>query len=280
MKKSKKILMATVAILLCLVLLSSSIVSGIYAKFVITKSAELPVKFKAFGVTVGIYNSSDITEASRTTNGNSVSVTYSNLNMQPGVVKENVIRFVFGGQQNVPVKVIFKVDIQTHNDFIIDAADFDSISASTAFMPMQFVCGTVANKDATTYANADTVKKTNAWLSATPYLDTTSFFDECLEKELAGNVKSILGTSNVSDVDFDGTCAYVSKTFSKTEAIAFANSTKGIGFGFEWPLGDRSDTSTEAALHNAIESYLVEKFDTNEVPITITFTVSVEQTGA
>ena len=266
--------------MLCLTLVTTSLVSGIFAKYVVEDSASGTIQLNTLGVTVGIYNSSDITEASRTTNGNSVSVTYSNLNMQPGVVKENVIRFVFGGQQNVPIKVTFKVDIQTHNDFIIDVADFDSISASTAFMPMQFVCGTVANKDATTYANADTVKKTNAWLSATPYLDTTSLFDECLEKELVGNVKSILGTSNVSDVDFDGTCAYVSKTFSKTEAIAFANSTKGIGFGFEWPLGDTSDTSTEAALHNAIESYLVEKFDTNEVPITITFTVSVEQTGA
>ena len=50
MKKSNKILMATVAILLSLVLISTSIVSGIFARFVIEKSGSTAIKFNKFGV--------------------------------------------------------------------------------------------------------------------------------------------------------------------------------------------------------------------------------------
>ena len=52
MKKVNKILMATVSILLSLVLLSTSLVSGIFAKYVIKNSAESNVGFKKWGITV------------------------------------------------------------------------------------------------------------------------------------------------------------------------------------------------------------------------------------
>lgn len=120
MKKSKKILMATVAILLCLVLLSSSIVSGIYAKFVITKSAELPVKFKAFGVEVELIPSNALITAvggqdayneCAKVNGNSVSITIDDLAMRPGVDLTDAIRFKLTGTPNTRIKLVLDIDI-------------------------------------------------------------------------------------------------------------------------------------------------------------------------
>ena len=52
MRRANKILMATVAILLCLVLITSSVVSTTLAKFVITKSASTSVGFTKFNMEV------------------------------------------------------------------------------------------------------------------------------------------------------------------------------------------------------------------------------------
>ena len=52
MRRANKIFMATVAVLLCLVLISTSIVSGVFARFAITKKAETTVKLEQFGVEI------------------------------------------------------------------------------------------------------------------------------------------------------------------------------------------------------------------------------------
>ena len=87
MKKVNKIMMATVAILLSLVLISTSLVSGIFAKFVIKKEVGVPIKFKNFGVTMQVkHNGVKIEESA-----NTVSITYDNLtamNLYPGMAEK------------------------------------------------------------------------------------------------------------------------------------------------------------------------------------------------
>ena len=53
MRKFNKILMMTVAILLTFVLISSCILSGTMAKFVVSKDATTTATLSAFGVTLG-----------------------------------------------------------------------------------------------------------------------------------------------------------------------------------------------------------------------------------
>ncbi len=54
MRKINKIMMATVSILLTLVLISSCVLSGIFAKYVTSKTASSQMQFEKFGVTVNM----------------------------------------------------------------------------------------------------------------------------------------------------------------------------------------------------------------------------------
>mgnify|MGYP007037148426 CR=1 FL=1 len=90
MKKVNKILMATVAILLSLVLISTSVVSGIFAKFVIQKDAVVSVKFKNFGVKLSVGREAQVISGP---DAKSVSITYDAFEMYPGVYKIPAIWF-------------------------------------------------------------------------------------------------------------------------------------------------------------------------------------------
>ena len=270
MKKSNKILMATVAILLCLVLLSTSIVSGIFARFVIEKGTSVPITFKNLGVTLHVKGTTSFTTE---TNGKSAVITFQGYNINPNTICDDAILFAFEENQRfVPIEVTVAVNVTTHSDFLIDATKFASISSNTAYMPLNFKVGTVADKNASAYAN---VNSTEAWQSAS----TTASLDTTLEGLIAAKIKTAMNTTTNIGTYSNGEGSYVTKSFNATTPISFTSSAKGIGFGFEWAMGDTSDTSAAAALHNAIETHLVDKFDTNEIPITITFTVTVEQTG-
>ena len=52
MRKTNRIMMGTVSILLCLVLVTTSVLSGIFAKYVTNQKAEANVAFKKWGITV------------------------------------------------------------------------------------------------------------------------------------------------------------------------------------------------------------------------------------
>lgn len=72
MQKNNKIFMRIVVALLCLALLSTSMLSGIFAKFAYQKDATAGVSFKRWGITVDA--GSDIASASINTNASGASV--------------------------------------------------------------------------------------------------------------------------------------------------------------------------------------------------------------
>ena len=52
MQKKNRIFMALVSILLCFVLLSTSLLSGIFARFAVRDSVQMDVAFKQWGITI------------------------------------------------------------------------------------------------------------------------------------------------------------------------------------------------------------------------------------
>ena len=54
MKKANRILMATVAVLLSLVLITTSVVSGIFARFTVLQEAKTQMTLNKFGVSLGL----------------------------------------------------------------------------------------------------------------------------------------------------------------------------------------------------------------------------------
>ena len=130
MRKVNKMLMATVSILLCLVLISTSVVSGIYAKFVITKSGDATVSLKAFGLTLTVKcgeSKSGGTIEPIKIGDNTISVKVDNVKMISPQISDNkyydeLIKFELGGQSNVSkVKLKLTVDFSGVDNFKIPA---------------------------------------------------------------------------------------------------------------------------------------------------------------
>ena len=85
MKRANKILMVTVAILLSLVLLSTSLVSGIFARFVVKKQADTTVGLEKFGVELTLTPRADaLIKKSESKAGDSVQIAYEALPLYPG----------------------------------------------------------------------------------------------------------------------------------------------------------------------------------------------------
>ncbi len=131
MRKVNKILMATVSILLCLVLISTSVLSGIFAKYVITKKGAASATFKAFGVTLDMtVDETKLRNADATVNKTedvhkvTKSVTITGLKMAPGLDLDKIINIKLSGTPTVNCR--FKLDIDLDFDtekFIIPVGE-------------------------------------------------------------------------------------------------------------------------------------------------------------
>ena len=124
MKKANKILMASVAILLSLVLITTSVVSGVFAKFAIRKNTTTTMKLEKFGVTLSLAYSSAFSGAGATvvenSDGNSLTVEIKDFKMLPGDSYADAIKFDFSGKTNVRCRLNIDFDmIINPQDFIV-----------------------------------------------------------------------------------------------------------------------------------------------------------------
>ena len=265
-KRANKIMMMTVAILLCFVLISTSVVSGIYAKYVITKSAETTVKLKAFGVTLTVTGSNGATVTpSGSTGANVVKVTISDLQMTPGQTLADVVKFTIDGTPSVSqVKLKIKTTVSGSANFNTTSAkitalvpDTTGLAITTAnYIPFGFTMKTSANLDGTSPTSKTLL---GAW--STPTSDTA------------------FATSIRDKINSEFTFSTTDSTTDTAEKIIYQNSaynTKYVSFGFTcWGKGTSglpsNVTETEADL---IQMYLQSQ---SSAKLTITYTVSVEQ---
>ena len=126
MRKVNKILMSAVAILLCLVLITTSVVSGIFARFTIYKKSETSVSFQSFGVHVKMTVDESGVLAKRaqeiktTKIGESIQVEIIGLTLYPGDDTEafkKAIHFVFDKDaEGKPYKAGVDLDIKLRVD--------------------------------------------------------------------------------------------------------------------------------------------------------------------
>ena len=97
MRKANKIVMSAVAILLCLVLISTSVVSGVFAKFVINQSTTAQVTFGKFGVDVTITPSTAMASYKKTevTKGMSATMEFNQISFYPGAEYKDALKIEF-----------------------------------------------------------------------------------------------------------------------------------------------------------------------------------------
>ena len=96
-KNSGRMILRIVAILLCLVLITTSIVSSTLAKFIVTKDATTVVSLKKFGIALNMNKGSHYDQATATPkiadDGSTISVTLSNIKLLPGANYSEIVYF-------------------------------------------------------------------------------------------------------------------------------------------------------------------------------------------
>lgn len=272
MKKVNKVLMSTVAILLSLVLISTSVLSGVFAKFVETKSAGATVSLKAFGITVTVSapNGDVEIDTSKTVNdGENVSVTLNSLAMYPGREELGIVKFAFSGTTTVPTNLTIRVDVQSNDKLLVTKSVFPDYLTENqrAYMPMGFRVRTWSADEAFNTAN------TPYWINA----ESISALDIKAESEIATDIRTAMATTgglslSSATKDTSGTGSYyVTKKFDVNKPIVLIDSRPAIGIGYHWSLDN-----TTVSYSDEISTYIAEQLN-GASAVTVTLTVTLEQ---
>ena len=141
MKKTTKRLTMIVAILLTLVLLTSSIVSTTLAKYVVSKDATTTVGLDKFNLDVTFTYNESYKDSVKNA-GDSVEVTLKNITLKPGDDYKNLITASISGTPTVDADIKIEI-IVTEDDsskFNVLAANFTGLSDSR-YLPMGVYVG-------------------------------------------------------------------------------------------------------------------------------------------
>lgn len=278
MKKVNKILMATVAILLSLVLITTSVVSGVFAKYAARAYGLADFTFKKLGVEVEL-DFSDAFKAAYGTviqnntviNGDSISVTIPNLKMGPGDSFRDAVRFKISGTAKTDCSVIVDMTyLYVRSDYQIPTGATEYETNSTYF-PYDMYC-TLGNNE--------------LWLRGTqPDSDHKAELDAILllDKHLAC---SMYGTTRTVTHKFSGDTKhpdyYLIKKFTAGTPINFTDGKNtsattddvvfnDFKFGIEWPFEEANDVDKNDTLHTWLVNNRTPRFE-------MSYTVTIQQT--
>ena len=237
-RKANRILMAIVLILLCLVLMTTSVVSGIFAKYTISKQVLMMFSFESFGVTIEIIPSEGLKKAVGADNirfDESRNLTVSNLLMHPGDNFKDALKFQIKGKPTADAELKVEVTVANeenafNNAFKINKKAFPSLFTGTwanetemPYVPMGF------------YVGGD--------YAVSPYSQKTA-------QEIGAAISAKVGT----------------KQFTKSVQIENEN----ILFGFDW---QKDYNSQKDGCYDEIGTWI----SNGKPSFTITYKISVEQ---
>ena len=299
MRKRNKLLMIIVSLLLCLTLISSSLVSSVFAKYVTTDTANVTTVFKKFGITVEAEVASELEQYKTVKSGGTIELT--NMSFAPGDSYPNAIRLKFSGDAEVPVKVTLTVNVayntgsSNSNRFIVPAnTGGNNTGSTTPVMPLGFTFGAFEFNPQNPnqayqyhYANQTVVEP---WQVTTTYADATDI-DYAIADHILANV-------NFGDKTTTSSSASLIKTFAADDPVIFHTKSgntsaniNGFEFGFYWPLDCREslDTNNDGKYEydfQEMEMYFQSlsdvnnpNYDSTKVPKiqSMTFTITIEQ---
>lgn len=310
MKKVNKALMATVAILLSLVLITTSVVSGIFAKFVDTKSAGATISFKKWGVTVtltpnetqldtvnGNHGNQSTFTATLDSTGTNASYEIKNLKLAPGDTLSKLAHFTVSGNAEVPLRV----NIIIHVNFAESDFTVTTISNNTALdteAELKKVYPSIDNAIGSclfpvrfrTYLKRTGADKTESYVNLCNPFRADVKNGTKVETTCASILCDYLDVSKDTTVYTSDACVYKDFLTPGTQIVFHpkpADDTKAANedidindfyLGFDYPITSSrpNDTKnlTEAAV-NAVSTYLSQ--NKPNATFDVRFTVSVEQ---
>ena len=282
MKKANRIMMARVAVLLSLMLLSTSFLSSVYARYVFKKEVDTVVTMEEFGVSLSISLSPELREHIQNVNENSVTVTLEesnaiisveNLLMHPGYDFSDAFRFEMGGQATSPVKLSVSTSIA-----VGDRDSFEiNESSNFVFIPVGLTCG-VKQADGT-YDTGYVLEIGNSYNNFN-YMKST--FATNLSNKFDLTVNS--NDTNVCYKEFRPTQANSSLPVQLLDKTNDNAPVTNFALGFKWPgeLGVNGEPETFAGKTrdelNELEVEFSEfQADQTNKYIALVYTVSLEQ---
>lgn len=253
MKKTNKILTRALVILLALVLITSSVVSSTFAKYVVRKEATTTVQLQKFGLTVTLTPLESLKDDSKVENiGDSIKYTLNNVTLVPGddQTYKNAIIASVTGNATVNCKVKVKVDVTVDDaPFTINSTNFTNLSNTGVYNPITFyVGGTSVNN--------------------TVYTPITGTADKKIENDVETKINTALAKNGFS-AEGDG---FITKSFDIVQGqttVAVNETDLGIGFAWKNPP-ESNETNCLDEISTWISNNPYAKF-------TITYTISVEQ---
>ena len=283
MRKINRIMMITVSILLSLVLISSCMISGIFAKYTMTKNANLyRMEMKRFGVTVtatpGTSLSSEVGTSQVTAAENAITYTFTGIKIKPGDDFSDAIRFTITGTAEVPVEVRVVCGIafgtnsatgESGTNIFSIPANIGGLSEGVNKVPVGFTFGALYyNETSDTYTRV-----LDNDFAAPPWEDRSA---NVQEETFAAGIKTKMTVSHKKTGD-----DYIYKTFDANDPIVFYagdDPVNTVELGFAWPpTWPVNGKPAEIDNYNEMSTYLSDKLSTGTYAFTITYTVLIQQ---
>ena len=276
MRKRNRVLMIIVSLLLCLVLISSCVLSGIFAKYTTKKTASAKLGFEQFGVTLELEVGDALKNACKDANGNTtytlttnthtgeISFVATSLKLKPGDDFTKMIKFTIGGTANVKCKLNIDVDVTYDADnFYIPSTSSENIT----YMPIEFCC-TYADSNGSSVANKTLYNK---FVDGPKEDDNVEYV---AMNAMLADFNDVVLTGNYDETNHTATDVSIERIFTPTTAakpavqLTYKTGSKTVNqlnFGFKW---------TDNSNYDVYDTYLVE----NKTPtFTVSYTIRIEQ---
>ena len=264
MKKGNKILMIIVSILLTLVLITTSVLSGTLAKYTTSSSSSDKARVAKWGVVIEADYSaiSSVEGVTVDTENDEMEISLGNFKMGPGDDFSNAIKFKIYGEAEVKLMVKIAADVSYNlnstNNFKVPK-DIGGLTAETTVVPFGFTFGAL---------KADGTDAVPGGYVAAPCRSGT------VEKTIATNVAKKI------DAEYkDASVDYAFKEFEPGDPIVLhpkenENINKNIDIndfylGFKWPETYKFNGS-DANYEEVVEWLLDNKNPTFEIKYIVT----------
>ena len=248
-KRFNKILMMTVAILLCFVLISTSVVSGIFAKYVITQSAGATVSLKAFGLTLKVTPNSTYDVDTKTLNSTTIQAAVD-LAMIPGQNIDDAFTVEIKNSSNVNANL--KITVNAVYSYYSVEKDIGGLNAATTYIPIKFTAKVDSKNESVILQD---------WSSPTSTTEFSNSIASGIASAIEGEADGAVATEQI--------CTLGTST-TATPSI------KKILFGFEYPDQPTDKTKLSGINTDEIQTWLGAK-TSNKPTLKIVYTISLEQ---
>lgn len=248
MHRVNRILMIVISLLLALVLITTCVLSGVYAKYITKKSIGTTITFKKNGVKVDIDVSGELKEVSTVEGEDTINIIISDLYMRPGYDFADALKMTVNGSPITTSTLEVSVAVAYSGDsFKLTDGAFSNIDAGTICMPIGFKVGTY--NESGTYSSSYVVN---------PYSQKT-------DAEIATAIMEKI--DELTDLTYsDG---ITSKTCAIDQKIVFGEGITAVGLGFDWPK-EYGNSTEEVALNDRLGTWISNQIPAHTFDIIIT----------